>query len=197
MNEQNPKAFRTNKKTLERDFIKTACRWADASAYHTGTKWWEAFKETIIGEMFYYGTVYIPGIGTFTSKYMKNGKQKQIDQYGVEHIYIVPERVIPVFTPEDDFINDINMHGVTKLYRARERKDQLTERDTIREMRAEVYQLKEEGHISEMQDKKQALMNEKKHRKKKRSTNKTKSNTNSTTTKSSSSTSKKKRGSDD
>ena len=62
--------------------------------------------------------------------------QKQVNEDGEEVIYKVPARDKPVFIPHDTFINDVNYMGVTKAYRKRMKKNQLTAMDYRRMQRA-------------------------------------------------------------
>ena len=78
----------------------------------------------------------IPKIGYLTLQHMEEKVQKQTDGEGGFKYYVVPERDKPVFTPDDEFIDDINMTGVTKSYRKRLKHDGLTLRDKERERRA-------------------------------------------------------------
>ena len=151
-----------DKGITEREFMKEACRWADSKDIQTAQKWWSAFQEVIIREMFYNGYCRLPGICAIDTKFIPAGRQKQIDSDGVEHIYMVPERRIPVFEAHDDFINDINMSGVTKLYRVREKNEKLSRRDLEREIRIEIAELKENGELTAIKEKEKQLMEQKK-----------------------------------
>lgn len=102
----------------------------------TARTWWESFYEVIVRELYTSGMVYLPKIGYFTLKHIDEQVQKQKNPEGGFKYYVVPERDKPVFTPDDDFINDVNMTGVTKSYRRRLNYDGLTLRDKEREKRA-------------------------------------------------------------
>lgn len=106
-------------------------------------EWWSAFYEQIITMLFITGRCVLPDIGTFVLVEKEEQVQKQTDADGEEHLYIVPARSYPVFYVDDDFINDINMTGVTKSYRKRLRKGTLTQRDYLRIQRAEKMQVSE------------------------------------------------------
>lgn len=123
--------------TTNKEFFKQACRWKDSTSIQTAAEWWSAFQEVIIREVFYNGCCRVPGIGTFTIKEEESHYTKQRMPNGKEVTYLVPGRIVPIFTPEDDFINDVNMQGVTKTYRKRLKKGALTERDYIRQVRAD------------------------------------------------------------
>lgn len=120
-----------------KEFFRQACRWKDSKSIQTAAEWWSAFQEVIIREIFYNGTCRIPGLGRFGIEEREGGYQKQKDEKGREVTYFIPARIVPVFVPEDDFINDVNMQGVTKAYRSRLKAGELTQRDFEREIRAE------------------------------------------------------------
>lgn len=121
-----------------KEFFKQACRWKDSSSTQTAADWWSAFLEVIIREVFYNGKCRVPGIGTFTVRQEEGYTQTQRTKNGKIVSYKVPPRVHPLFVPEDDFINDINMQGVTKTYRKRLKAGELKARDYERELRAET-----------------------------------------------------------
>lgn len=123
--------------TTNKEFFKQACRWKDSTSIQTAAEWWSAFQEVIIREVFYNGCCRVPGLGTFTIKEEESHYTKQRMPNGKEVTYLVPGRIIPIFTPEDDFINDVNMQGVTKKYRKRLKQGALTERDYTRQVRAD------------------------------------------------------------
>ena len=90
-----------------KDFFNIASRFVGARPA-TAKTWWNGFFEVIVRELYTSGMVYLPKIGYFTLQHMdeKIQKQKDPDGNGVKY-YVVPERDKPVFTPDDDFINDI------------------------------------------------------------------------------------------
>ena len=149
----------------DKEFFTQMARFADVNNLQTVQKYWYAACEVIIRELFYNGTCRVPGLGTFSTR--KVGEQVQIQKGpgGKEVIYRVPEREVPIFTPHDDMINDINMQGVTKAYRRRLRAGTLTQRDYERQVRAEalgvVGSLSEE-RINASKDKFKEMLNEKK-----------------------------------
>lgn len=105
----------------------------------TVQKYWElGFNEFIIRELFFASHCRIPYLGTFTLRKIEERTQMQTDANGRSVLYQVPERYMPVFTPHDTMINDINMQGVTKQYRKRVRSGVMTERDYMRQLRAEI-----------------------------------------------------------
>lgn len=136
-----------NTTLTDKEFFTQMARFADVNSLQTVQKYWYAACEVIIRELFYNGTCRVPGLGTFSTR--KVGEQIQIQKgpEGREVVYRVPEREVPVFTPHDDMINDINMQGVTKQYRKRLKAGTLTKRDYERQVRAEA--LGVEGSLSE------------------------------------------------
>lgn len=103
----------------------------------TAEKYWEGFLEVIAREIYYHGSCRLPHLGKFTVKHIEEKIQIQKTPEGKEISYKVPERDIPVFTPHDDFINDMNYKGVTKQYRKRLKQGRLTARDYRRQLKSE------------------------------------------------------------
>lgn len=121
----------------EKEFFTLACRFADSTNTATAKKWWDAFYEVLIRELFFNGTCKVPNVGTFSTKEFGEYLQKQKDINGKEIIYTVPARQVPYFDACDQFINDVNMMGVTKAYRRRLKQGMLTSSDYERQIRAE------------------------------------------------------------
>lgn len=121
-----------------KEFFTQACRWKDSSSVRTAAEWWAAFQEVIIREIFYNGVCRVPGLGKFIIQEFESSYKKSMNAKGKTVTYYVPARIKPVFIPEDDFINDINMSGVTKSYRKRLKNKKLIQRDFERELRAEA-----------------------------------------------------------
>ena len=96
----------------------------------------DGFYEAIVRRIYLQKSCTIPNLGTFTLVHEPEYYQKQTNENGEEVIYKVPARDKPVFTPHDTFINDVNYMGVTKAYRKRARKNQLTAMDYRRQQRA-------------------------------------------------------------
>lgn len=118
----------------EKDFYLFAQRLADASNTSV-VKWWEIFYEVIIRYLYLSGSVYLPNIGWLTLKHKDALYYKRKRADGQEESVILPERNLPVFKPDDDFVNDVNMLGVTSRYRQRMKNGALTARDKERERR--------------------------------------------------------------
>lgn len=100
--------------------------------------WIEAAYEYIVRTLWLTGCVKIPNLGTFTLRRTAENIQIQRTVDGKEMTYLVPERDVPVFTPHDTFINDVNMMGVTQAYRKRKKNGVLTENDYKRQQRADI-----------------------------------------------------------
>lgn len=154
-----------NTTLTDKEFFTQMARFADVNNLHTVQKYWYAACEVIIRELFYNGTCRVPGLGTFSTR--KVGEQIQIQKgpEGREVTYRVPEREVPVFTPHDDMINDINMQGVTKQYRKRLKAGTLTKRDYERQIRAEslgVFGSLSEERIEASKKKFKEMLDEKK-----------------------------------
>lgn len=121
----------------EKDFFLLAQRMADCKNVSV-VKWWNVFYEVILRQIYLSGAVYLPNIGWIELQ-KKEGKvfsRKRND--GTIEIVDVPERNMPVFKPEDDFVNDVNLIGVTKNYRQRVKNGALTARDKERERRTQA-----------------------------------------------------------
>lgn len=134
----------------DKEFFIQACRWADAKNIKTASAWWDAFVEVIVREMFYTGACKLPNLGVLSCRQIAESLQVQKGPNGEEMVYRVPERYVPsIFVPDDGFINDVNMQGITKAYRRRLKAGQLTQRDWERQMRADA--LNVEGALSKPQ----------------------------------------------
>ena len=138
----------TNRELTSKEFYLDACRFADSKSTATAKKWWQAFVEVIVRQLYFNNSCYVPYLGMFGLKYLpqQTQTQKAPDGDGVV-VYEVPERNIPIFSPNDSFVNDVNMIGVTKAFRKRQKKNKLTQRDYLRQQRAEM--LGVEGSLSE------------------------------------------------
>lgn len=96
----------------------------------------EGFYEALVRFIYLKGKCTIPNLGTFNLIHEEEYYQTQTNADGEQVIYRVPARDKPVFTPHDTFLNDVNCLGVTKAYRKRARKNQLTAMDYRRQQRA-------------------------------------------------------------
>lgn len=96
----------------------------------------DGFYEAIVRFCFLKGKCTIPNLGTISLVHEDEYYQTQKNEKGEEVIYKVAARDKPVFFPHDTFINDVNCLGVTKAYRKRARKNQLTAMDYRRQQRA-------------------------------------------------------------
>lgn len=122
--------------STNKEFFQQVARFKD-SRPQTAAEWWAAIQEVIVRQVFYDGCCRLPGIGLFTVEEEPEKMVKYEEKNGKTVVYKVPARVRPVFHAEDDFINDINMSGVTKAYRKRLRHNALTYRDIERQLRAD------------------------------------------------------------
>lgn len=130
--------YNNSSNLTEKEFFKLVARFVDGTPNEkTIKKYWEAIMEAITRQVFLQGKCRIPRLGTITTKTVGESYQVHKDKNGETTTYVVPERDIPIFTPDDDFINDINMKGVTKKYRKRSKKGTLSMRDYQRQIRAE------------------------------------------------------------
>ena len=120
----------------DKEFYTGVSRFLDVT-YPTVRKYWEdGFYEFIVREIWLKGSLRIPHLGTFNLKHMDESFQRQKGPDGKEVVYRVPERDIPIFTPADDFTNDVNFQGVTKKFRKRAKNNKLNAADIRRQERA-------------------------------------------------------------
>ena len=131
----------------DKEFYTLMARHADVTNLNTVEKYWRAAVEVIIREMYINRTCRVPLIGTFYAKEIGETFQVQKGRDGKEKIYKVEPRIRPLFEPHDDFINDINMMAVTKRGRKRVRRNTMTQRDYLRQIRADA--LGVDGSLSE------------------------------------------------
>lgn len=122
----------------DKEFFMEACRYCGATNVNTASKWWDAFNEVIIRHLYFDKSVRLPNIGTFTLREVGQSIQVHKGTDGREVIYRVPAKEVPIFTPHDNMIDDVNMSGVTKAYRRRLKLGNLTQRDYERQCRAEA-----------------------------------------------------------
>ena len=122
----------------------------------TVRKYWEdGIYEFIVRELFFRGSIRIPHIGTISLKHLEKTYSRQTDVNGKPVVYEVPERDIPVFTPHDDFINDVNNMGVTKRFRKRAKAGKLNPADIRRQERADLL-----GDFGSLSEERQAIAKE-------------------------------------
>lgn len=125
----------------EKDFYLLACRWLETDSVNTVKKYWDAFVEVVVHEVFVKGFCYMPSIGTIHTKTRQGYQEKIKNDDGGYDVYDVPPYSMPYLSAEDGFINDVNMFGVTTTYRKRYKKKKLSQRDINRIARAETYKL--------------------------------------------------------
>ena len=125
----------------DKDFYKLMARFADVTNIKTVEKYWQAAVEVIIRELYVNHSCRVPQIGTFVAEELKENIQHHVDDNGKDVYYHVPYRILPKFIPHDNFINDINMMAVTKQARKRAKQGNTTERDRMRRLRAQSFDL--------------------------------------------------------
>ena len=128
----------------------------------------DGLYEAIVRRIYLQRSCTIPNLGTFTLVHEPESYQKQINDNGEEVIYKAPARDKPVFTPHDTFINDVNYMGVTKAYRKRAKKNQLTAMDYRRQQRAAElgeYGSKAQERIEQSKENFKELLKKKKEKK--------------------------------
>lgn len=123
-------------RTSDIELYRLVARELDCTA-QTARRYVDAIVEVIAKEVYLSGCCRVPNLGVFDAKHIEERIQKQVHD-GELFEFVMPEHVKPVFTPCDTFINDCNMKGVTKQYRRRSKKKQLTVRDLERIAKAEA-----------------------------------------------------------
>lgn len=123
----------------DKEFYTLMARYAGVNNLSTVEKYWKAAVEVMIRELYINHTCRCPLIGTFNVKEIQESYQMQKDSNGNERMYKVEPRIIPSFIPHDDFVNDVNMFSVTKKARRRVRRGEMTERDYLRQIRADNF----------------------------------------------------------
>ena len=129
----------------DKEFFKEACRWADSENIGEAQVWWSVFQEIIVREIFFNNYCRLPGIGEFDIEVLKYGRNRQLIDNDSLQIMIQPEKRFPVFTPCDEFVNDINNVGITKAYRKRQLQKTPNRADIERQLRAEAIKAQKEG----------------------------------------------------
>ena len=123
----------------DKEFYTLMARYAGVNNLSTVEKYWKAAVEVMIREIYINHTCRCPLIGTFNVREIQESYQMQKGSDGKERMYKVEARIVPTFIPHDDFINDVNMFGVTKKFRKRVKKGEMTERDYLRQIRADNF----------------------------------------------------------
>lgn len=122
----------------DKEFYTLMARHAGVTNLATVEKYYRAMVEVIIRELYVNQTCRLPLLGTFNVREVSENFQLQRGPDGKERMYKIPARIVPTFIPHDDFTNDINMQAVTKRARRRVRENSMTERDYLRQVRAEA-----------------------------------------------------------
>lgn len=123
-------------RTSDIELYRLVARELDCTA-QTARRYVDAIVEVVAKEVYLSGCCRVPNLGVFDAKHIDEKIQKQVHDGEVRE-FVMPEHIKPIFTPCDTFINDCNMKGVTKLYRKRSKKKQLTVRDLERIAKAEA-----------------------------------------------------------
>ena len=129
--------YGNSNKNTDKELFTDIARLLDVSIQTVRRYVVDGFYEAVVRRLYAKGSCTIPNLGTFTLVHEPESYQKQKNENGEEVIYRVPARDKPVFIPHDTFINDVNFMGVTKAYRKRAKKNQLTAMDYRRMQRAE------------------------------------------------------------
>ena len=128
----------------ENEFYLEALRLNDSKDVGVAKKWWKVFAEVIKRNLYYGQYCYLPELGYFDCREVKEHIQEQTDpKTGGKIYYLQPQRYVPVWHNGDDFINDINGRAVTKSARRRAKNNIMSQRDYAR--MARMQQLEEEN----------------------------------------------------
>lgn len=130
--------YNNSNKQTDKEFYAGVARMLGVSPATVKKYWVEGFYEYFVRTEYLTGVCRFPKLGTFGLRRVAESFQVQRNVEGEEVVYRVPERDVPIFTPHDTAINDVNMMGVTKPYRKRKSKNVLTEDDYKRQQRAEI-----------------------------------------------------------
>lgn len=113
----------------DKEFYEEILRFADSTSITSAKKWYAAVVEVIVRNIYFTNKCNLPLLGKFSVRKVEEKLQTQTAKNGKMVTYVIPERIVPVFTPSDGFIDDVNMKGVTKEYRKRLKNNALTQRD--------------------------------------------------------------------
>lgn len=128
--------YNNSDKNTNKEFYTEVARLLGVTVPTVKRYWEDGFYEAIVRFIFLKGKCFLPHLGTYTTVYENEYFQEQTNENGEKVVYKVPARDKPVFTPHDTFENDINNMGVTKKYRKRVKKGQLSYMDYKRQERA-------------------------------------------------------------
>lgn len=106
----------------------------------------DGFYEFIIRELITKQSCRIPLLGMIKLEYKEGGISTQMKN-GEQVMYEIPARYLPIFVPHDIMVNDVNIHGVTKKFRKRQKNNQLNEADYRRQLRRKEMCLDEEDAV--------------------------------------------------
>ena len=115
----------------DNEFYKAVAVWANIKDPNTAKRYIDSIAEIIIRQIYYDGECKFPRLGTFKLKTVKGSTQVAMED-GEQVIYNIPEHYVPVFTPTDGFIDDVNETIVSKGGRRRARENRISEADKKR-----------------------------------------------------------------
>lgn len=138
------KTFPNYKGLDEKEFYEALAQWADMYDKRRMERYTKAFAEVIIHELCFAEEVRVPYLGMFTVQKYKGYDYITKDFGGKPKKVHVPSRQMPVFIPCDSLVNDVNNEYVTKEFKRRENRGNLTWRDYTRELRHELWEAEEQ-----------------------------------------------------
>lgn len=127
----------------ENAFFSLFARYANTSET-TLKKMYGAMVDAIIRELYLYGYVYLPDVGYIMLRTKPKSIYSRRQNDGTYVYYESPVKSQPYFVPDDNFINDVNMRGVTSSCLARAIQGAKSARDKDRERMAKEFEAAEE-----------------------------------------------------
>lgn len=128
--------YSNSDKNTEKEFYTEVARLLGVTVPTVRRYFVDGFYEAIVRMTWGRGSCTIPHLGTITLIHEPECYQTHKDENGEEVIYRVPAKDKPILTPHDTFVNDVNYTGVTKAFRKRVKRNQLTAMDYRRQQRA-------------------------------------------------------------
>lgn len=122
-------------KNTDKELYKDVARLCGVHEEIVRKVWEDGFYEAIVRLIHFKGVVRLRHLGTFSTVLLNEQIISQPGPDGKMETYKVPAREKPVFTPHDDFINDMNFMGLTKAYRKRVKHGTLSQNDFRRQQR--------------------------------------------------------------
>lgn len=143
-----------------KEFYSEACKFMNKKDLNLAAEWWESFVEVIIRRMYFDSICECPYLGKFEvrNSCFRIKSQDTLDKERQEFMhYKTQTKVIPAFFPSDNFINDVNMSGVTREYKKRSKRHKLSHRDYLRMTRSEMLASNSNRHNNDDKIKKEFL----------------------------------------